>query len=549
MKEPDLQRNDDMNPVSNREPCPAGEPQQAATDDLQSLGRILGNLQGHLETLIDQRPLDALALSLVVQAAENIRTASRTAERVRQENAESARRRAALERFRTADALQRRLAEAPALALAEAKASQEGCGGVIALWRSLGEALAGGEGWNDEELTLARALTGSADPSLKTTRPRVRLERALDRDRQKPLADLVATTDRVMHSYVDRLAVILNDLGIDDRNLHEIVIETVVDKSFELSSMIGVDDREAIARYRERTQARFSGRTRWATVRAFVAGQIRIWKSIRNQRAKIEDIEDDGFATESLGLAEMRKADWARKNLSAAIADFQKTLALGKSLGLPEVICPKPPKPGKQALGTEKTTNGRSIDSETESNSLRPAPEPIVKAPRARANSADCTRANVRTIEIADKMTRVRTTDLRFRNQPAESRLPRDARGRFLPGAVVSQPRDSRGRFRKANSKVEVRRAVPNPVRPEVCRTMTRPLRPTSKGQSHLRMVEPNVAGREQATAGAANVLADFAENVQNDETNRMPGSDQVSESRSDLPPDTERGVAGDGER
>ncbi len=547
--------------------CIQAEAERAVPLDRGSLDRILGNLRGHLETLVDHRPLDALALSLVVQAADNIRTASRTADRVLRENAESARRRAALERFRTADDLQRRLAVAPGLALAEAKFSQDGARAVIALWRSLGESLSGSEGWNDEELSLARALTGSSHPSLKTTRERVRLEQALDRDRQKPLADLVSTVDRVMHGYVDRLAAILGTMGIDSRNLHEIVIETVQDKAFELSNMIGADDREAIARYRERTQALYSGRLRWATARAFVAGQIRAWKSIRNRRAAIDDQNEAETSLESLSTAEMRKADWARKNLSAAIADFQKTLALGKSIGLPEVICPKPPKPGKQTGAAEKRTNVCTDESETRKQSIRSAFEPIVKAARPVTQSHEAKIANHRTIETDAETTRRHADDRICSNQPTGISLPRDARGRFVAGAVVRQPRDARGRFRKSDSKAGgSNQVLQTSASSGTFRTLTRSLRPTSKGLDHLRTVVPNVTGREQASLcgkggscespagcgevpGGAKSLADFAENVQNDGMNRMPGSDQVKESRSDLPPDTERGVAGDGER
>lgn len=538
---------------------------------VEPLNRILANLIGHLETLIDNRPLDALALSLVVTAAENVRAATRTVDQVRRENLETSRRQAALQRYRAAETLTRRLAEAPGLALAEAKFSPEGCRCVINLWRGLSEALAHRDGWNDDQWNLARALTGCPSIAFRTTRERVALDRAHNRDRQRPRQALTATVDRVMNHYVDRLGQLLEKLAPEQKLLHEVVIATVEDKAFELSRMIGPEDREAIASLRERIQANQSGRLRWAALRGFVAGQIRTWKAFRNcQQAETGRIAD-AAGLESIGTAEMRKADWARKNLSAAIADFQKTLALGKSIGLPEVICPKPVKAAKKPAADEPAPMGEtSAVAKVETHSVRPARAAGVKlAPVAKtasiANDDSAERrfgvqsvaAEIDAAGLAGPV-RVAAGGCRLAHR-AESYLPRDRHGRFLPGVIVRSPRDRQGRFLKQVSanRAGCRRCACSKSRGNC--TVTQPLRATAQGRTDLRRVEPNVRTRDQAVSGpvreadsirdGSDTLADFTENVQNDDSTRMPAPDPESESRSDLPPDFGRGLTGDGER
>lgn len=531
----------------------------------EPLDRILANLNGHLETMIDKRPLDALALSLVVAAAENVRAATRTVDQVRRENLAAARRHAALQRYRAVEALSRRLTEAPAMALAEAKFSPEGCRGVINLWRGLSESLAHRDGWNEVQWNLARALTGCPLVSIRTTPERISLDRALNQDRQRPLQAMSGTIDRVMIHYVDRLGKLLEDLAPNQEQLHEVVIATVQDRAFELARMISDEDREEIESLRERLQASQSGRLRWAALRTFVAGQIRSWKAIRNRLQAGPGRNADADGLESLGTAEMRKADWARKNLSAAIADFQKTLALGKSIGLPEVICPKPAKTAKKASDESASIRGKGTPEMVEIQSIHPAIDPVVKAaPTAKtasiANDVAAQKLQVQAVAAGNAAAPVRVSARACREaQRAESYLPRDSRGRFLPGVIVRMPRDRRGRFLKRNAAKRAGcRGRECTKSGEIC-TVTRPLRATSQGLAGLRRVEPNVRGRDQAVAGPAfgadsvrdtsDTLADFAENGQNGDSTRMPAPDPDSESRTDLPPEPGRGVTGDGER
>jgi len=184
---------------------------------------------------------------------------------------------------------------------------------------------------------------------MRTTRDRIRLERALETDRQRPMREMVTTVDRVMGHYSERLMQSLDRLDHGERNLHEVVLESVQDKAFELMSMIGIEDREAIVRFRDRFQDANSGKLQWAATRAYVAGRIREWHAKWLELTLQKPVESDDDRADAFGLAEMRKAEWARKGLSAAIADFQKTLALAKAIGLTDSIAPKPPKPSWRA--------------------------------------------------------------------------------------------------------------------------------------------------------------------------------------------------------
>ncbi|MBI1324307.1 hypothetical protein GC170_14140 [bacterium] len=536
------------------------EPFDAATNpdadetlaDVMAFLRSQNVLRGKRDELVAERPLDALALSIVLQAAGNVRRAQQTVRIIRKENRESARRRASLERHKASDTLVRKLLKEPGVALAEARLTPEGCLRVIELWSCLGDALVSRDGWGEAESKFARALCGSADSGVRTTRDRIRLDRALDMDRQRPMRELVGTVERVMGHYVDRLMASLERLEPGKRNLHEVVLESVQEKAFELMSVIGVEDREAILRYREVSNAANSGRTRWAATRAYVASRIREWRAIRNALISETLSFQDDAEMESLGLAEMRKAEWARKGLSAAIADFQKTLALGKAIGLPELLSPKPPRPSRAAEA--------EMPVRVEKNSL-----PAVAADvRGYAEEMKVSKESASRTERASRNAQAK------RKPGGISKLPRDPRGRFVAGAACTQPRGAGGRFVKAGAN-DAAGAMSQ------ASTISHSLRPTSAGWQTLMAITPNVAGREQSArhgaasskngescevpldfgpasyeseaAGATIVLADFGENGQNECLNPMPEASEAAEPFSGWPEDEDRGVAGDDQR
>ena len=530
---------------------PDAESDETMADALAFL-RTLGVLRGKRDEFVTERPLDALALSIVVQAASNVRRAWQTSRRIRRENRESARRRAALERYKSSDTLPRKILKEPGLALAEARSTPEGCLRVIELWRCLGDALISKNGWGDEEMKLARALAGSADSGVRTTRDRIRLDRALDSDRQRPMREMVATVERVMGHYVDRLMLSLERLEPGQRNLHEVVLESVQEKAFELMSMIGVDDREAILRFREKSMSANAGRGHWAATRAYVAARIREWRAIRNasiRKTRNDEIEAE---MESFGLAEMRKAEWARKGLSAAIADFQKTLALGKAIGLPDQLCPKPPKPSRTAEASMPLRVDRSHLSAVVAETR--CTEPEMQPPG----------------DSAIRAKRVRRHRQGRHEHAAISKLSRDPRGRFASGSTCTQPRGPGGRFVKAGANQAEMSSVERS-------TVIHSLKPTNSGWQALMAITPNVAGRDQAArqggavvdfgkdgenpiespsdpivpaaGGATIALADFAENRQNDDLTPMPEAPEAAEPFSGWLDEKDRGVAGDDQR
>ncbi len=517
--------------------------------DVLAILRIQGVLRVKRDAFVEERPLDALALSIVVQAAGNVRRAWQTGRRVRTENREAARRRAAIERLKASDTLFRKLMKEPGVALAEAKFTAEGCRRVIELWRCLGDSLAAKEGWGADETKLARALSGSAETAMRTTRERIRLERALDTDRQRPMREMVATVDRVMAHYCERLVQSLDRLDQGERNLHEVVLESVQDKSFELMSMIGFEDREAILRFRDRFHDANSGKLQWAATRAYVAGRIREWHAKWIELERRTSVESEEDQADAFGLAEMRKAEWARKGLSAAIADFQKTLALAKSIGLTDSLAPKPPKPSRTAEA--------SLTMQVEKSSLNAfdaCDRPVDRDIRNRRDTAS------RTVRVQ----RSRPADA---TPAANSKLPRDASGRFAPGAACTQPRGPGGRFVRAGSNM--------PAGPDAEETTIRTsLRPTASGWQALLAITPNVAGRDQASrqggsfamkgehddaifessggpdcaqaGGGTIALADFGENGQNEILTPMPDPPDPAEPFPCSPEEEAGGTAGD---
>jgi hypothetical protein len=517
--------------------------------DREAMVRILESLRYRRDAMIEERPLEALALSIVVEAAGNVIRSALVSDRVRRENCETARRKAALERHKLSDGFFRKVLKEPGIALAEARLHFECRSRVIELWRCLGRSLARFEGWNSEELKLAFALCGSTDAAVLTSRESVKLDRALRLDRQRPEKNRSEVVEKVMKGYIDRLIATLERISPDHAELHRFVIASVQEKSLELMDLIGVEDRDAIDKLKASETDRHAARRRWASVRAFVAARIREWRVGNRAFEKVDTGHGQTAAAESIGLAEMRKADWARKATSAAIADFQKSLALGKSIGLPDLMNPKPPK-------ASRTSDGQGTMSVCS-----------IATAMADAVFSDTT--------VKVKPRRGRKLADRNPGKPICS-IPRDSLGRFLPGFICTQPRDAKDRFVKAGDVGEIGCGKGSRFEPAV-EKVCRGLRATSEGMRLLGEASKNVEHRDRANragdsvnepgetngviwlqqgsgAGYAigaglSVLADFDETVQNGDTRRCTGDGNGTGPISENSQEPERDAEGDDER
>jgi hypothetical protein len=326
---------------------PYGIPLDAAESDQAAMQLILTNLRAQRDAKVEERPLEALALALAVESAENMCRSSRILAQVHRENQANALHRAVLERRKAIDGLEQRLLKAPVTALSEAENSAAGCARVVELWRYLGESLTGSEGWNAAETKLAWALIGSTTPGVRTSRLRSKLEDAVQADRRRPAVAANRLVDRLMNGYVRNLLDGLATRMNGDMSLHAAILEFVGEKAMELGKLLDPKDREALELMRKDREMPQAGRKVWISTRRFVSERIREWRQKKAVRESAEAISAASLSFESFGPAEMKKAEWARKGAGAAIADFQKTLALAKSLGLIESS------PSKSAKGPE----------------------------------------------------------------------------------------------------------------------------------------------------------------------------------------------------
>ena len=342
------------------------------------------------DKLLESSPLLGVGILLVIATAEDLVRTRKESVLIHRQNLQAAQLRNDKDQRQAGGSIETRLLKDPVKTVSELRTSYRGCMDLIGLWSGLGSVLLKKNGWNEMEIKMACSLLG-INHEIRCSREWTRLDRGMNADKARPFKALEMNLQSQLREYSKDFSERMAELYPAEQSAYAVGLCMMQEWRLGLEYRLEANRYYDLKAYEKWRMDEITSRKYWVDTRRFVAMKIR---ELRREAAFLINQNDSSsgpIALLKFTSQELKAAEWARKMLVSSISNFQKSMAMAKSIGLlGDGKSKKAPKTDPvSVMDMEPASDPISGQTTEESvvDKLQSSDEKVVKAKRNRKSS------------------------------------------------------------------------------------------------------------------------------------------------------------------
>ncbi len=293
----------------------------------------INQLYAEHENLMQTNSLLGTGMLVVIASAEDLVHSRRESLQISKQNALEAHRRNEVDAREAAGTLEQAILKDPIRTLAQSRSTIQGCRDLIALWTGLGSVLLKKDGWNEMEIKLACSLIG-VNHKVRCSKDWTRLDRCMTADKARPYQVLELNLQEQLRQYASDFSKRMIELYPEMESPYSVGLCMMEEWRLGLEYRLQENKYYDLKAYEFWRINEVTSRKYWSQTRSFVASQIR---GLRRQAAAVANLSEKVAcppAALKFTAQEMKAAEWSRKMIVSTTSNFQKSMAMAKSIGL-----------------------------------------------------------------------------------------------------------------------------------------------------------------------------------------------------------------------